>query len=298
MKVLRYCIADSAIKLCCSVHLAAFLPSSASGLRHWRGCSLKVSSPNALSLILQYSVPFKHFYHNSLNFHIPIPNIPFQYPLHSTLRRQSRTDSQWWLWSGGKRPWGNHVVPQAMPRRSRAALPGKLWGMLVYAASLSAAVNVFSLEVFSDIIAKTSNLALCECSPLIGQIIAACLTVFVLPTLLTAIQTTRCGSFQQRPRREFGQQDICWTTNGKVYLLHTYNFHYTNSTTIVAIQTSIKSWTRALLTLAKQILYYTHPNLNSNSCLNLTVLPVANCQTSNHVDNQKYINIGIDILLV
>lgn len=55
--------------------------------------------------------------------------------------------------------------------------------MLVYAASLAAAVNVFSLEVFSDIIAKTSNLALRECSPLIGQIIAACLTVFVLPTL-------------------------------------------------------------------------------------------------------------------
>lgn len=168
--------------------------------------------------------------------------------------------------------------------------------MLVYAASLPAAVNVFSLEVFSDIIAKTSNLALHECSPLIGQIIAACLKTFVLPTLLIAIQATRCGSFQQRPRREFGQQDICRTTNGKVYLFHTYNFHYTKSTTIVAMQTSIKSWTRALLTLAKQILNYTHPNLNSNSCLNLTVLPVANCQTSNHVDNQKYINIGITCL--
>ena len=178
------------------------------------------------------------FYHNS---HIPIPNVPFQYPLHPTLRRQSRTDGQWRLWSGGKRPWSNRVVPQAMPHRSWAALPGKLWGMIVYAASLSAAVNVFSLEVFPDIIAKTSNLALCECSPPIGQIIAACLMVFVLPTLLIAIQTTRCGSSQQRPRREFGQQDICRTTNGKVYLFHTYNFHYTKSATIVAIQTSIKS---------------------------------------------------------
>lgn len=164
MKVLRYCIADLAIKLYCSAHLASFLPSSASGLRRWRGCCLKVSSKcsifdiavlssiQTLSTII-LTFPFQTFHSN----------------IHSTLRRQSRTDSQWRLWSSGKRPWGNRVVPQAMPRRSRAALPGKLWGMIVYAASLLAAVNVFSLEVFPAFITLNRKQS-CRSSHVLGRL--------------------------------------------------------------------------------------------------------------------------------